>query len=211
MFVKTMHKIRSIMIALGCLACLPSMYNVAEVYAFNFSDLLSIGSAYSTHLFLHELGHQVMADEVGAEGHRMNFFTTKKGTFYPGVSLYKNIPEESKLPYAAAGDRMAGYTFEYALDSYRQKPTTFNKALMFFSCVDFLAYTLLANYAYPDDDMYDPNLIRAETGMSKGVLLSMVAAKTFLNAYRIINEDATFIPLIGVDKKSAVFMLRFEF
>jgi hypothetical protein len=59
--------------------------------------------------------------------------------------------------------------------------------------------------------MHDPNLIREETGCSKGLLLSMVAAKTLLNTYRIMNEDAKFAPMIRVDKKSALFLIRFEF
>lgn len=191
------------------------MPNVTHASFFNFSfdinDLASIGSAYTMHIFLHEMGHQIVADDVGAISHRMNFFTSKNGTFYPGVSLYQSIPEESKLPYAAGGERMAGYTFEYALQSYRNNPTTFNKALMFFSNVDFFAYTLMANYVYPDNDMYDPTIIREETGMSKGMLLSFATAKMLLNAYRIFDEDFPFVPVIKVDKDSAFFMLRFDF
>jgi hypothetical protein len=163
------------------------------------------------HLFFHELGHEVVADEVGADSHSISFFTNKNGKFYPGVSTYKSIPKESKLPYAAGGERMASFTFEYALQSYRREPSTFNRALMFFSGVDFLAYTLLANYVHPDNDMYDPNIIREEIGCSKETLLSIVAAKTLLNAYRVINEDADFTPMVWVDKKSAGIMIRFNF
>jgi hypothetical protein len=115
------------------------------------------------------------------------------------------------LPYAVGGERMAGYTFEYALESYRREPTTYNKALMFFGCADFLAYTLLANYVHPDNDMYDPNLIRAETGLSKEALVSLVAIKTLMNTYRVFNENASFTPMIRVDKVSAAFMISFEF
>ena len=179
---------------------------------FNFiSDTFAIGVAYTTHLFFHELGHQIVADEVDAESHRMNFFTSRSGKFYPGLSFYSSIPEESKLPYAVGGERMAGYTFEYALKSYRHNPTTFNKSLLLFSGVDFFVYTLLANYVYPDDDMYDPNLIREETGLSKGALLSIVAFKTLLNAYRIMDEDANFTPFVWTDKKSAGLAIRFYF
>ena len=174
-------------------------------------DPAAIGLAYMAHLFFHELGHQVVADEVGADSHRISFFTNKNGKFYPGVSTYKSIPKESKLPYAAGGERMASFIFEYALQSYRQEPTTFNKALMFFSGADFLAYTLLANYVHPDNDMYDPNIIRAETGFSKEMLLSVVAAKTLLNAYRVINEDANFTPIVWVDKNSAGIGIHFHF
>ncbi len=106
---------------------------------------------------------------------------------------------------------MAGYTFEYALQSYHREPTTYNKALMFFSCTDFFVYTLLANYVNPDNDMYDPNLIREETGLSKELLLSLVMAKPLMNIYRVVNRDANFTPMIWVDKKSAAFVLCFHF
>jgi hypothetical protein len=191
------------------------MPNVTHASFFDFdfglNDLASIGSAYSMHLFLHEMGHQIVADDVGAKSHRMSFFTSQNGKFYPGVSLYKSIPEESKLPYAAGGERMAGYTFEYALQSYRQNPTTFNKALMFFSNVDFLAYTVMANYVYPDNNRYDPNIIREETGIGKEILLSFAAAKMLINTYRIFDEDVPFSPVIEVDKHSVFLKLRFNF
>jgi hypothetical protein len=164
-----------------------------------------------THLGMHEVGHQVVAEEVGADTPRMKFFTRNNGKIYPGLSTYKNIPKESKLPYAAGGERMAGYTFEYALHSYRQCPTTYNKALMFFSCADFVIYTLLANYVHPDDEVYDPNLIRAESGLSKGTLLSLVAAKSMLNAYRAFNDDANIFPMIKVTDDAAAFMIGFHF
>lgn len=182
-----------------------------KAFGFQFKDILSIGAAYSTHLFLHETGHQAVATRVGAKQSEMHFFSNKQGNFYPGVSTYEDIPEKSKLPYAVGGDRTAGYTFEYALESYHKKPTTYNKALMFFSCVDFFAYTLLSNYIKTEADMYDPNLIREETGCSKEVLLSLVTAKTFLNAYRIVNPDFKVAPMILVDKTSATLMVRVPF
>jgi len=141
----------------------------------------------------------------------MSFFTWKGGNFYPGLSTYKNIPQESKLPYTVGGERMAGFTFEYALQSYHRKPTTYNKALMFFSCADFLAYTLLANYVNPENDMYDPNLIRQETGLSKEVLLGLVITKSFLNAYRVTNPNARVIPVIMLDKERTALILRIPF
>ena len=38
--------------------------------AFDFEDAASIGAAYTTHLFFHEMGHQVVAEEVGADSLR---------------------------------------------------------------------------------------------------------------------------------------------
>jgi hypothetical protein len=206
-----MHKVRHTMIVLGLLVWLFSISNVRTGCAFKLEDVAAIGAAYMTHLSLHELGHQVVAEEVAADSPRMHFFTNKNGKFYPGLSTYQNIPKESKLPYAVGGDRMAGYTFEFALQSYRMQPTTYNKALLFFTCTDFFAYTLLANYVYPENDMYDPNLIREEAGLSKGALLSLVTAKSVMNTYRVINPDATFFPMIWVDKKSAAFLIGFNF
>lgn len=208
---KTTHKIRPMAMGASLVVWLFLMAPANSARAFNFKDVISIGAAYTTHLFLHETGHQVVAQEVGAESPRMNFFTKQGGSFYPGLSTYENIPEESKLPYAVGGERMAGFTFEYALQSYRGKPTTYNKALMFFSCVDFFVYTLLGNYVNTDANMYDPNLIREEIGLSKGALLSVVAAKSLLNTYRVMNPDANFAPLIWVDKTSVALLLRFPF
>jgi len=186
------------------------MISPLGVLAFDAEDAATIGAAYMTHLFLHEVGHQVIAEDVGAHS-QMDFFTRKNGRFYPGVSTHQNIPRESRLPYAAGGYRMECYTFEYALQSYRHKPTTYHKALMFSSCVDFLAYTLLANYVQPDNDTYDPNLIREETGLSKESLLFLVMAKSTLNTYRIFNENSNFVPIVTVDRTSAAFVIRFFF
>jgi len=196
---------------MGLLAWLFLMINGESACAFDFTDISAIGAAYMTHLSLHEIGHQVVAEEVGADSPKISFFTKKDGRLYPGLSTYKDIPKESKLPYAAGGDRMAGFTFEYALKSYRYNPTTYNKALMFFSCADFFLYTLLANYVRPENDMYDPNLIREETGLSKGVLLSLITAKTLINTYRVFNESATVTPMIVVDRKSASLIFCFRF
>jgi len=203
--------LRPTMIGIAFVLSLFLMRPTPDALAFDFTDVAAIGAAYMTHLSLHELGHQVVAEEVSADSPRMHFFTRKNGRFYPGLSTYKNIPKESKLPYAAGGDRMAGYTFEFALQSYHTKPTTYNKALLFFTVTDFVVYTLMANYWHPENDLYDPNLIRQETGLSKGAILSLVTAKSAMNAYRIMNPDATFFPMIWVDKKSAGFGIGFKF
>jgi len=187
------------------------LFSPTGTLAFDYEHAADIGAAYTTHIFLHEMGHQVVAEEVGADSPKMSFFTRKGGTFYPGLSTHKSIPQESKLPYAAGGERMAGFTFEYGLQSYHRKPTTYNKALMFFSCADFLVYTLMANYGNPENDMYDPNLIREETGLSKEVLLSLVMARSLLNTYRVMNKDVKFVPLIWVDKESAALVFRIPF
>lgn len=180
-------------------------------HGFDWTDLLDIGSAYATHLTLHELGHQIVADEVGAEDHKLSFMAQKNGQFYLGLSTYQSIPKESVLPYAVGGERMASLTFEYGLETYRENPTTFNKALMFFSTVDFLGYTLLANYVNPNDSMYDPTLIREQTGASKELILGLVLTKSLVNAYRVVNPECRWMPVIETDLTSARFMLSYRF
>ena len=182
-----------------------------NVTAFDLGEVVAIGTAYSTHIFLHEVGHQVVADEVGADSSHMSFFTFKQGKFYPGLSTSKGIPEESVLSHAAGGESMATYTFEYALDSYRRSPTTFNKSLLFFTCVDFVLYTVMSNYITPDDETYDPTIIRDETGCSKELFLSLVLAKSMVNTYRIYNQDANIVPMILIDRNSAALVFQFSF
>lgn len=180
-------------------------------WTIDFRKVALMGAAYGTHIFFHEVGHQVVAEDAGADSPEMHFFVIEGGGFYPGLSTYKSIPSESKLPYAAGGERMTSYTFEFALQSYHRQPTTYNEALMFFGCADFFAYTLLANYVHPENDMYDPNLIREETGLSKEAMLSLITAKTLLNAYRVFNPKAKLIPWIRLDKEKAVFMIGTNF
>ncbi|MEJ2643257.1 MAG: hypothetical protein P8010_27270 [Desulfosarcinaceae bacterium] len=189
------------------LTCGPTM----QARAWEWSDMVDIGMAYMTHLYFHELGHQVIADEVGAENHQIQFLKQEKGQYYLGLSTYDQIPEKSKLPYALGGDRMAGITFEYGLASYREKPTTFNKALIFFTTVDFVGYTLLSNYVESGDNMYDPNLIREETGINKELLLGMVVTKALVNTYRVFSADDRLTPEIRTDRYSAAFVLNYHF
>lgn len=194
------------------LACLPFLLSPPSASGFEYSsDTAAIGAAFMTHIFLHEVGHQVVAEESGADSPQMHFMSRKNGKFYPGRSTVKSISPKSRLSYAAAGEAMAGHTFEYALHSYHQKPTTYNKALMFFSCTDFLWYTLLANYVHPENDKYDPTMIREEIGLSKEALLGVVLTKSLLNAYRVYNEDAKFMPMVTLDTRSVGLMVRYEF
>lgn len=193
---------------IGYLVFLP--YSQQKTYAFEYEDIAVIGAAYMTHLSLHEIGHSVVATEVGADSTQMNFFKKENGNFFLGYSVSKGIPEESKLPYSVGGERMAGITFEYSLQSYRKEPTTFNKALMFFSGTDFLWYSLYAYYLNPGNMSHDPNFIKEELGCSQEWLLSIVIAKTLLNSFRVYNEDINFTPMIALDKDSAVFMVRFD-
>jgi len=179
--------------------------------AFDLTDAGAIGAACLLHLGLHEIGHQVVAQEAGATDSKMQFFTQKDGIFCLGLSTCKDLPKESKLSYAAGGERMIGWLFEYGLASYRSKGTMFNKALLLVTGIHFLAYTIRANYLESGNNYCDPDHIRQETGLSKTALLSIVALKAGLNAYRIFNDEVRLIPWIAVDKKSAAVMVGFRF
>jgi hypothetical protein len=208
---KTTHHTRLVVAVGGFIVWLLLVRPAQPAFGFQLNEVISVGAAYTTQLVLHEMGHQVVAQDTGAVGSRMHFLSNKGGQFYLGVSTYDNIPSKSRLPYALGGERMSGFTFDIALKSYRENPTTYNKALLFFSGADFLAYTLLANYLHPNASMHDPNLVREETGCSKEVLLSLVLSKTLLNAYRVANPEVNFAPEIWVDDRSAALLLRFPF
>ncbi len=215
MSVKIMQRLRFTIVLTGVIGALFFMPEAEYARAFDFigaaKDATAMGAAYMTNLSLHEMGHEVVADAVGAKSQKISFFTRKDGKFFAGLATFNSIPKESKLPYALGGERMEGFVFDYALQSYRDDPTAFNKALVFFSGMDFLANTLVATFIFPDHAMCDQNIIRTETGCSKELMLSMAIAKTFLNAYRLMNEDANFTTMIEVDKSTAIFEVRFEF
>ena len=66
-----------------------------QAHAWEFSDLVDIGMAYMTHLYHHELGHQVVADEVNADNHQIQFLMQDKGQYYLGISTLDEIPDNS--------------------------------------------------------------------------------------------------------------------
>jgi len=62
--------------------CFTFLFNInAQAYETSqaMKDLSSLGLAYSTHIFVHELGHQVVADDMGAEDHNISFLTKRNG------------------------------------------------------------------------------------------------------------------------------------
>jgi hypothetical protein len=182
-----------------------------SAWGFKFFELVEVGTAYLTHLTIHELGHQMVADEVGVTNHKISFFTEKKGNFYLGLSTFDSIPKESRLPYAMGGERLNSISFEYNLKAHQYAPTTFTKAMMFLDTFSFLGYTLLANYVNPDIPGWDPNLIRHETGMSKELLLSFVLTKTIFNSWRIFHPETRWSPVLDSDATSIRFQLRYRF
>ena len=211
-----MNKIRSIgpfgkKLGYSLILIIITLTSSRSAWSFNFFDLIEIGSAYLTHLTIHEMGHQIVADQVGATNHKITFFTEKKGEFYLGLSTFDSIPSESRLPYAMGGERMTTISYEYNLAAYRRNPTLFNKTMLFFDTTSFLGYTLLANYVNPDNRGYDPTLIRTEIGMSKELMLSFVLTKTALNTWRIFHPEMRWAPVLESDFDSVRFKLVYRF
>jgi len=64
---KIMYKIPPILIPAGLFVWLFLMPSSQDACAIGFNDAAAIGAAYMTHLSLHEIGHQVVAEEVEAD------------------------------------------------------------------------------------------------------------------------------------------------
>jgi hypothetical protein len=194
-------------VAVAAALCLP-----ARAHAFEpLKDSAQIAAAFMTNLALHEVGHAAVGTFVGAEGVKTSFFSRRNGSFFLGYTEYKNLKKEARLPFLAGGPMMNGYTFEYALGDYRRNPNTYNKALLFFSCTDFLYYSLYAFYLAPGNDHYDPTAIRHETGLSKEAVLGIALTQSLLNGMRVFNVQNRVVPYFAVDRFHASFNLRVQF
>ena len=167
------------------------------------SGVVQMGAAFLTNLFLHEFGHEVVANYVGATGTKLNFFKREDEQFFLGTSTVETIDDRSMLPYAMGGEFFADLTFEHALQDYRKKPSTFNKSLMLASGGDFLWYCVYAYYLSDGHQNFDPIHVSERTGLSENTILSIVAAKTLINAYRAYSGEDKIIPYFSVDKYSA--------
>lgn len=166
-------------------------------------DVLLMGAAFLTNLAAHEFGHEVVAQNVDAEGSRLNFFHKKGNDFFLGTSSVSKIDKRSKLSYTLGGEFFADLTFEHALKGYRKDPNTFNKSLLAASGTDFLWYCFYSFYLAEDNSSYDPITISKETGISRDMLFAVVLAKTLLNAHRIYSGYDTIVPYFKVDRHSA--------
>lgn len=203
----------------------PLIYDVSAV---NFSDekgtggfdmeflssangIVQMGLAFMTNLFLHEFGHEVVANYVGATGTRLDFFKREDEQFFLGTSTVETIDDNSMLPYAMGGEFFADLTFEHALQDYRKKPSTFNKSLMLASGGDFLWYCFYAFYMSDGHQNFDPVHVRDRTGLSEGTIFSIIAAKTLVNAYRAYSGEDIIIPYFSVDKYSASLNIMIPF
>lgn len=174
----------------------------------NTKGVAQIGAAFMTNVVLHEMGHDVIADYVEAEGSGLSFFRVRDGQFFLASSTVQSIDTKSRLPYNMGGEFAADMTFEYALKSYRENPSLYNRSLMFFSGTDFLLYSVYSYYLSEGHNHLDPIAVTEYGGISKDVVLSVALAKTLMNAYRIYSGEDRFIPYFTVDKYSAVFNVK---
>ncbi len=184
---------------------------VKDLNANRLSGALHIGAAALTSFASHELGHVVTADMYGAEGLKVEFLKSRDGSFFIGSSTYESIPDKSRLPFSMGGEMFSDYTFEYALASYRENPTLYNKSVMLISGVDLLRYTIFSFYIAEPHEHYDPVAVTQQTGLSKETLLGVAIAKTAINAYRVYSGEDRFIPYFDLTDRSATFNVMVKF
>lgn len=175
------------------------------------SGTAQVFSAFLTNFFVHEMGHVVVGDHVGAEGMKLKFLTTRNGKFFLGSNTVGEIDPDSMLPYVMGGAWATDYTFEYALQSYRTDPNVYNRSLLLFSGMEFLWYSLYSFYLSEGHGHYDPVSVSRETGISKDIIFLAALVKTAINAYRVHSGNDTVIPHFTVDRHSAVLNLRVNF
>ena len=161
--------------------------------------LADVGAAFATNVVLHELGHDIVADHVGAMGSSLDFLTSKDGQFFMASSSVDTIDSDKKLSYHMGGEWAADMTFEYALESYRNDPNLYNKSLMFFSGTDLLWYSIYAFYLSDGHEELDPIAITKTANISEETLISVAIAKTVINAYRVYSGSDRVIPYFSVD------------
>jgi len=175
------------------------------------SDTFKIGAAFLANLFIHEMGHAVVADYVGASSNRINFFRRENGKFFLGMSYAGDVDDESVLPYTMGGEFATDLTFEHALKKMRRDRDMFYRALVFFSGVDFLWYCLYSYYLTPGDPGFDPKTLKEETGLSGDVIFGIALAKTAINSYRVLSGRDPVIPYFTVDRRGVMLNLSIPF
>jgi len=183
-----------------------------KVSAADLKDIPLIGLAFLTNLGIHETGHYVIANQAGAEGNTLNFFTKDKNSFFLGLSTVTKIDRKAKPGYHLAGEVASNYTFELALRKYRENNTTYNRALMFFSMTDFLWYTTYAFYVAPyQNGKFDPIGISNTTGIDREKIFLVALAHTSLNALRVYSGEDRVIPYYMLDRHFIGFGIKVPF
>ncbi len=164
---------------------------------------LDIGTAYVTHLFVHEMGHVVVADAYGAKKVQVRIRTDD----FPFVlTSYKGLEKKSVLPFAAAGEFSGVFLFEAALKAYRDKPNTYNKSLLFFGTINPILYSLM-----PRTEFSDYSIIAEETNTNIEIITGAVILKSMINLYRVHNKDFNVVPYVELQDDSAALMFLWRF
>ena len=183
-----------------------------QAFAFDLKDIPSVGLAFLTNLGIHESGHYIIANQSGAEGNHLNFFTRDRDNFFLGLSTVTNIDERAKPAYHLAGEVASSYTFEMALKQYREKDTVYNNALLFFSMTDFLWYTAYAFYLSPhENEKFDPIGISNTTGISRDTIFLIALTQSSLNAIRVYTNQDRLIPYYIIDRYFIGFGVKIPF
>lgn len=184
----------------------------SRVSAADLKDIPLIGLAFLTNLGIHETGHYVIANQAGAEGNTLNFFTKENNSFFLGLSTVTEIENKAKPGYHMAGEVASSYTFEFALRKYRENNTTYNQALMFFSMTDFLWYSTYAFYIAPyKNARFDPIGISETTGIDRDKIFMVALTHTSLNAVRVLTGEDRLVPYYMLDRDFIGFGVRGSF
>lgn len=189
-----------------------TLISTPKVSAADLKDIPLIGLAFLTNLGIHETGHYVIANQAGAEGNTLDFFTREDNGFFLGLSTVTEIDSKAKPGYHLAGEVASNYTFELALKKYRENNTAYNRALMFFSMTDFLWYSTYAFYVAPHKNAkFDPIGISDTTGIDQDNIFLVALAHTSLNALRVYTGEDRVIPYYMLDKHFIGFGIRGTF
>ena len=194
------------LIVLVLMAAQPSLAFESKI-----TDIVKVGAAFATNLTVHEYGHAIVGNSVGAEGISVSFLTRQKNNLFLGYTSTKKIDNNAYPSFALGGEIGANMSFEYALYSFRRHPTAYNKSILFFSGTDFLWYTLYTYYLNRDNPDADPNILHRETGISRDIILSVAVTQSLLNGYRIISGTDRIIPYFIYNKNSIGFNVKIPF
>ena len=183
----------------------------AKAYESAIIDIIQVGSAFATNLTVHEYGHAIVGSSVGAEGISVSFLSKRKNNLFLGYTSTSKIDDKAYPSFALGGEIGVNMSLEYALHRFRKEPTTYNKALLFFSGTDFLWYTVYTFYFNEDNPDSDPNILHRETGISKDTLLVAAVTQSLLNGYRVFSGSDTVIPYMTFDREAIGFHIKVSF
>lgn len=201
-----MKLVLSIIIMTALMAAHP-----VKAYESGIIDIIQIGTAFATNLTVHEYGHAIVGSSVGAEGISVSFLSKRKNNLFLGYTSTSKIDDAAYPSFALGGEIGVNMSFEYALNRFRKEPSTYNKALLFFSGTDFLWYSVYAYYFNEDNLDSDPNILHRETGISKDAIMAAAVTQSVLNSYRVYSASDTVVPYLTFNKDAIGFHVKVSF